>query len=59
MTREERIKEIEYLKLRKLEEKKLAKVKSIRIQMALAKMDVEIKKSLKVDNTVLVMISHI
>ncbi len=41
------------LKLKKIEEKKREKIKNIRIQLALLKLDREIKKSLQVDNTVI------
>ncbi len=52
MTVEEREEEKNKLKHKKLEEKKREKLKSIRIQLALLRMDREIKKSLQVDNTV-------
>lgn len=39
-------------KEKKIYEKKLEYVRNIRIQIALLRMDFEIKKSLKVDNTV-------
>ena len=41
------------MKRKKLEEKKREKLKSIRIQLALLRMDREIKKSLHIDNKVI------
>lgn len=53
MNGQEREEEKLKLKRKKLEEKKRDKLKSIRIQLALLRMDREIKKSLQVDNTVI------
>lgn len=52
MTPEQREAEKNILKKKKLDEKKTEKIKNIRLQWALLKMDTEIKKSLKLDNTV-------
>jgi hypothetical protein len=52
LTQQERAEEKLILKRKKLEEKKREKLKSIRIQLALLRMDREIKKSLTLDNTV-------
>lgn len=51
LTQQERDEEKLILKRKKLEEKKREKLKSIRIQLALLRMDREIKKSLTLDNT--------